>query len=108
MDAQEFEKVFERQVAMCRTVLLDKAREYADDVDRLRNFKIAAGLLESTAREALAGMLVKHVVSLYDLMLSDVCADTLKWDEKITDAMNYLFLLRAITVEEINQKVSDV
>jgi hypothetical protein len=93
-------------VAMCRSVLLDKAREYADDVDRLRNFKLAAGLLESSNREALAGMLVKHIVSLYDLMLADTCADTLKWDEKITDAMNYLFLLRAITVEEINEKVS--
>jgi hypothetical protein len=39
-------------------------------------------------------------------MLAHTCADTLKWDEKITDAMNYLFLLRAITVEEINEKVS--
>jgi hypothetical protein len=106
VDADQFEKVFELQVAMCRTILVEKAREYADDTDRLRNFKIAAGLLETTPRAAVAGMLAKHIVSLYDLMLADICADTIKWDEKITDAMNYLILLRACTVEEIEQKVS--
>ncbi len=48
----------------------------------------------------LAGMLAKHIVSLYDMCFADgVSFDAGTWDEKITDSLNYLFLLKAIVKE---------
>ncbi len=42
-------------------------------------------------------MLAKHIVSLYDMCFADgVSFDAGTWDEKITDSLNYLFLLKAI------------
>ena len=45
-------------------------------------------------------MLAKHIVSLYDMCFAEEVVypmDT--WDEKITDSLNYLFLLKAIVKE---------
>ena len=48
----------------------------------------------------LAGMLAKHIVSLYDMCFDDgTHYDISTWDEKITDSLNYLFLLKAIVKE---------
>ena len=46
------------------------------------------------------GTLAKHIVSLYDMCFAEETVypmDT--WDEKITDSLNYLFLLKAIVKE---------
>ena len=51
-------------------------------------------------QRALAGMLAKHIVSIYDMCFAEETVypmDT--WDEKITDSLNYLFLLKAIVKE---------
>lgn len=50
-------------------------------------------------------MLAKHIVSVYDMCLTGsehYGADA--WDEKITDSINYLILLRAIVKEEQSHK----
>ena len=45
-------------------------------------------------------MLAKHVVSLYDMCFAErTCYGMETWDEKITDSLNYLFLLKAIVKE---------
>ena len=45
-------------------------------------------------------MLAKHIVSLYDMCFDDgTHYDISTWDEKITDSLNYLFLLKAIVKE---------
>lgn len=45
-------------------------------------------------------MLAKHIVSLYDMCFDDGASyDISTWDEKITDSLNYLFLLKAIVKE---------
>lgn len=103
MDRHQFQEVVERQFRMSHTVLVEKGREYADERDMLRNFKIAAGLQGSTPRQALGGMLAKHMVSIYDLINEDECAPTHIWDAKLTDAINYLLLLRALSVEELSK-----
>lgn len=68
--------------------------------DRLAHFKKAAAIMSATPKAALLGMLSKHIVSV-----SDMCTDSRdypieKWDEKITDSINYLLILRAIVEEE--------
>ena len=87
--------VFDGQVALCREILQKKTKEYTgDDTDRLGAFKAAAALKHTTPECALAGMLAKHIVSLYDMCFADgVSFDAGTWDEKITDSLNYLFLL---------------
>lgn len=45
-------------------------------------------------------MLAKHIVSLYDMCFADNAVfRPEEWDEKITDSINYLVLLRAIVKE---------
>lgn len=85
----------------CADILQKKTKEYTgDDTDRLSAFKAAAALQHCSPERALAGMLVKHIISLYDMCFADgVSFDMDIWDEKITDSLNYLFLLKAIVKE---------
>ena len=98
MTATEFERIFEEQVERSRIVLVNKASEYATE-DRLHNFKVAAALEGKTPEQALAGMMAKHTVSVYDMAESGLAYPIELWQEKITDHINYLFLLNAIVRE---------
>ena len=45
-------------------------------------------------------MMAKHIISIYDMCFSEQAAYTQSmWDEKITDTLNYLFLLNALVRE---------
>ena len=102
MKAEEFGKIFEDRVDACRCVLLKKADEYAKDDDRLHNFKVAANLQGVSVLAALAGMMAKHTVSVYDLIREVEDGDRPPmemWEEKIGDSINYLFLLEAAVRE---------
>lgn len=46
-------------------------------------------------------MMAKHTVSIYDMCNSGLKYPIELWNEKITDHINYLLLLRAIIEEEI-------
>ncbi len=81
--------------------LQKKKKEYTgDNQDRLSAFKVAAAMQGCSSEQALAGMMAKHIVSLYDMCYADketFAAEV--WDEKITDTLNYLFLLKAVVEE---------
>lgn len=100
MKAKQFNGIVDKQFLRSRDILVSKAGEYATDDDRLHNFKIAAALEGCTNRQAVAGFMAKHTVSIYDMCQSDQTFDMDVWDEKITDHMNYLFLLRAVLQDE--------
>lgn len=100
MTDTEFINAAYDQMEYCMDLLGIKGKEYdADSSDRLHAFKTAAVLQGCTPKQALAGMLAKHTVSIFDM-----CAEgehTLeKWTEKITDSINYLLLLKAMVKEE--------
>ena len=99
MNNEDFQLVLDRQIHQTKITLEKKAGEYADDVDRLHNFKLAAALGQNTQKQALWGMLVKHLVSLSDMVVTDGQYSREMWDEKIGDSINYLILLRAIECE---------
>lgn len=106
MNSEDFEDIFEQQVTKCRDVLTSKAKEYAKDYDRLHNFKVAADFIQGTPEQALWGFLVKHLVSLSDMIptsSSDEGYSTDLWDEKIGDSINYLILLRALVYDTAPQ-----
>jgi hypothetical protein len=99
VNSEEFNKLLGGQLDMVESILGVKAKEYATD-DRLHNFKVAAELQGLTPKEALAGMMAKHTVSVYDMATSEKIFPLAQWEEKITDHINYLILLKAIVIEE--------
>ena len=106
MTDEAFNEVFEKQVVRCRDILCKKAEEYADkeNDDRLHNFKCAAGLQNRDPKDSLWGMMTKHLVSITDMCQDKKNHPMDMWDEKITDALNYLFLLKGLVVEEYQEK----
>lgn len=100
MNSKDFEIVIEEQIEKCKEVLIGKAKEYAQDDDRLHNFKNAAGMMGCDPKEALAGMMAKHTISVYDMCRDGKDHTLVMWNEKITDHINYLLLLKAIVMEE--------
>jgi hypothetical protein len=99
----DFDESFNARVIGLQRVLQSKNTEYARGGDKLSNFKKAAGLQGCSQLKACQGMMAKHQVSISDLINDDNAGIKIKrelWDEKITDALNYLFLLDAIYQEE--------
>jgi len=99
MNQDEFEEVFEHMIGASRDVLVEKAREYANDGDRMHNFKRAAGLSGRTPEQMCWGFNIKHLVSITDMVESGESYPEEKWDEKLGDALNYLILLKALITE---------
>lgn len=102
MNTERFNDILDAQIKRVQDVLVVKAAEYATE-DRLANFKKAAHLRNQSVIQAIAGMMVKHTVSIYDMIDSETSfpmAFTMdQWDEKLTDHINYLILLRAALME---------
>lgn len=105
MDAETFNQIFEYQMGKVESTLVKKGDEYATE-DRLHNFRVAATMQGTSLKQALAGMMAKHTASVYDMCSSDEEFDLDKWDEKITDHINYLFLLAAVVRDGIENRVS--
>lgn len=96
MTTPDFNKVVEDQLDRIRNVLVKKAAEYNLDDDRLSVFKHAAALSEETPEQALYGFMLKHVISVTDLINSKGTYSEELWNEKITDICNYLILLQGL------------
>lgn len=106
MKTEKFETVLNERIAKSIQTLSVKADEYATE-DRLHNFKIAAELQHCTPITALAGMMAKHTVSVYDLIQRHEQGFTISkemWDEKIGDSINYLILLSALVQEHMDER----
>ena len=101
MKSDQFEGILDAQIKRVRDVLVVKAAEYATE-DRLANFKKAAHLTRRGIPQVIGGMMVKHTVSVYDMIESGKPYSLELWDEKITDHINYLILLRAALVDNTN------
>lgn len=102
MLSNEFNAVIESRIKKCLDTLGVKSNEYGTE-DRLHNFKVAAEIQNCTPVSALAGMMCKHTVSVYDLIQDYEQGTTIPldmWDEKIGDSINYLLLLTALINEE--------
>lgn len=96
MTTPDFNKVVEDQLDRIRNVLIKKAAEYNLDDDRLSVFKHAAGLSEETPEQALYGFMLKHIVSMTDMINSKQVYSEELWNEKLTDICNYIILLQGL------------
>ena len=100
MNSAAFSLLAQTQFAHCMHVLGVKDSEYSSDDDRLHNFKAAALLENTTPRKALMGMMAKHTISIYDMCQSEQPYTDECWEEKLTDSINYLVLLKGILEDE--------
>lgn len=101
MTPQAFDRVLSDRMKKTRALLARKSKEYGPK-DRLSNFKKAAHLQGGRPERACFGFLVKHLVSLADLVAEQengVDAPAPMWEEKIGDAVAYLILLEACVLE---------
>ena len=101
MKIEDFDAIVQEELNYCSSLLIKKGDEYnKGDVDRLATFKRAATLMECTPAEALAGMMSKHTMSIYQMITHPENHYSIeKWTEKITDNINYLLLLKALIYE---------
>lgn len=108
MNNADFNQIVDGQLNLCRNLLCKKGEEYDNNTnDRFHSFKVAAKLQNKTPMQALAGMLAKHTVSVYDLMNTGSHNLSI-WDEKITDHINYLLLLKGLIIDELNASRGEV
>lgn len=110
MNAKDFDKIVAARMAWCNKTLCAKGDEYARDGDRLWNFKAAGRKRNQHPAQALAGMEVKHDVSVDDIidgLARGIVPPKELVAEKIGDSINYLLLLEGL-VEEERQKREEV
>jgi len=103
MDITNYNTIIEKQINKCKEMISSKRSEYANDKDPLNNFNRAGNLLGKTPIGALAGMMSKHTISVYDMLKDHEAGRRFskeKWDEKITDSINYLLLLQTLLEED--------
>lgn len=97
MKIDVFNKVVKEQLLVCEHLLTGKGHEYAPDavdesnIDRLAHFKKAAAIIDGTPKEALLGMLTKHLVSISDMCTDGRSYSLDRWTEKITDSITVGF-----------------
>lgn len=109
-NAELFANSISEMVDKSLDILIKKGKSYSSDEDRLHNFRVAAALQGISEKEALAGMLAKHLVSVFDMVKTDESRprpySSAVWDEKIGDAINYLLILRAMVDIEREERTS--
>jgi hypothetical protein len=95
---EEFAEILAQQLERVSAILGVKTAEYATE-DQLHNIRMSAILQEESLPEAVVGMMVKHTVSIFTMVKSGKPYPTDKWDEKITDHIVWLILLKAALTE---------
>jgi hypothetical protein len=98
MKHEEFAGILEQQLARVSAILGVKTEEYATE-DQLHNIRMSAILQGESLAEAVAGMMVKHTVSIFTMVKDGKPHPEAKWDEKITDHIVWLILLKAALIE---------
>lgn len=98
-----FTDIVQKRIKQCTDILFVKNKEYSSETDRLHNFKVAAQYLGTHPISALKGMMVKHEVSIFDMMSAVIRGEQppsyILMDEKFGDIHNYYYLLEALIEE---------
>jgi hypothetical protein len=105
MTKEEFEQVFKDELQLVTKVLIKKRNEYTPEAstsDCLKNFKNGSSMIGSPEL-CLCSYMLKHLVSIFDMSKDPDNYEMPVWTEKITDCINYLFLLKALLVERNNK-----
>lgn len=95
MTRAEFTKFVEEKMDHIMNKLREKGDEYSRG-DALSNFHTASAIMGRPVLATIAGMMVKHTVSIYDMVNDHTKGINYPmdlWEEKIIDHINYLFIM---------------
>jgi hypothetical protein len=99
----KFQVFLAKRLTKIKKTLDKKSIQYATEFDRLHNFKRAGSMLNCSPERALIGMFSKNMISILDMIddieIGDGTPAVDLFDEKITDAINYLILLECLMIE---------
>lgn len=70
MTQDKFNEIVQQEIDRIKAVLVKKQGEYNLDVDRLSHFKRAAVLAQKTPEDVLYGYMLKHIMSVSDMIAS--------------------------------------
>ena len=105
MNTIDFDEVVSNRLESIKNTLLIKAKEYAKgDEDRLHNFNRGAQITGQSREKVLQGFMLKHLVSVFDMIDDPSKATEYMIEEKVGDAINYLILLEASFKDRLNNQ----
>lgn len=111
MNTEEFDEVVNFRKRQISEILINKAKEYSVNGDRLHNFNVASRIMNQSREKCLIGFMMKHFVSIMDMVDNfepnnpDTVPTKYLIEEKIGDAVNYLVLLEACFKDRIQSQV---
>lgn len=106
MNWQTQKDEFEKQVEELKELLFNKGKEYAGDYDALGNFKAGTDI-GVTPNQKLWIFLDKHLSSIKSYIKHDRTFSNETIESRISDAINYLFLLRCLIKEQREERGDD-
>ena len=103
-----FDDIVEARISKIQDTLRVKAKEYTVGGNRFHNFDVAARIANTTPEQALWDMMLKHFVSIMDLVdatsVDPNRIDPCVVDEKLGDMINYLILLEGLLCRRLDTK----
>lgn len=110
MNTTKFNSLVEFQIERIKSSLVKKGLEYqSGNEDVFHNFKTAGARRGITPERALDGMMLKHEVSIGDIINSidknGTTPDINTIREKFQDVINYYILLENLIIERIDNDI---
>ena len=103
-NGKQFDKYCVKRVTELLRIHQEKSREYAEEFDRLANFRHGAALERTIPEAYLLGLVAKHEVALrdYTRRLEQGKGTPIKqWLEKTGDVIIYMLLLEGLLMEHL-------
>lgn len=100
MNKIEFNKLVDERIKLIQSVLQKKGAEYANDKDVFHNFEEGTKMSFHDTREMVAWeYMMKHMISIKDMISSKSTFSEHTIREKFGDAINYLILMEAMMLD---------
>lgn len=103
---EDFRKNTEHLMGLVENILITKQAEYAEDSDRLANFKQFQSLTGKSPVENATDYWLKHIGSIYKIgrdMSRGKYPTKEVLEEKCQDAIAYIYLIYSCALEQMEQ-----
>ena len=102
-DKEIYQHTLNNRLDAIRESMERKNAEYASDDSPYHNFDAAAEMTGTTPEQALWGMMIKHLVSVRDMVEGGKTTPYLI-NEKIGDVQNYMILLEGVLTRKLRDE----
>lgn len=110
MKSKRFYELLAERIQKIKEKLDSKGQEYSTEENKLHNFDRAAIRSDQLREKALLGMLLKHEISVLDI-IDGIEVGKLPTkeivDEKFGDLINYYILLEACVVDRLDKEENE-